>query len=282
LIGRYTQGAILTGHFHEKLEEEHGIRLRYSWVRQALQGVGYIARKKKRGPHRRRRPRKEMPGIMLHSDGSKHAWFQDHRHFDFIVVLDDANTEIYYAQLVEEESTVTWWEPLFLYSEGRRTCGQEPSDAVWKSAQRSGHPDDRGLFATSSGADGAQLRHLAGKAAAGTPGCGDHDGGSGQPVLAGTLHSEVQQQLHSWGRPPLKSGMRRMNATARPLRWLTVATELNGSGFRDPEKFDAEVWKPIGEKGGMPGTRFYDLRHFFASQLIAPLMHHIPVGCGWF
>jgi hypothetical protein len=44
-----------------------------------------------------------MPGIMLHIDGSKHAWFQDERHYDFIVVLDDATSEIYYAQLVEED-----------------------------------------------------------------------------------------------------------------------------------------------------------------------------------
>jgi hypothetical protein len=48
-----------------------------------------------------------MPGIMLHIDGSKHRWFQDDRYYDFIVILDDATGEIYYAQLVEEESTVT-------------------------------------------------------------------------------------------------------------------------------------------------------------------------------
>ena len=40
-------------------------------------------------------------------------------------------------------------------------------------------------------------------------------------------------------------------------------------GFIDPDKFDLEVWKPIAEKAGMAGTRFHDLRHFFASQLIA-------------
>lgn len=43
----------------------------------------------------------------------------------------------------------------------------------------------------------------------------------------------------------------------------------NCSGFIDPDMFDAEVWKPIAKKAGMPGTRFHDLRHFFASQLIA-------------
>ena len=94
-------------HFHEKLREEHGIRLSYSWVKQALQGAGLVARKKKRGPHRRRRPRRPLPGMLLHIDGSKHRWFQDDRYYDLIVILDDATSEIYYAQLVEEESTRT-------------------------------------------------------------------------------------------------------------------------------------------------------------------------------
>lgn len=94
-------------HFHEKLGEEHQIRLSYSWVKQALQGAGLVARHKKRGPHRRRRPRRPMPGMLLHIDGSKHRWFQDDRYYDLIVILDDATSEIYYAQLVEEESTLT-------------------------------------------------------------------------------------------------------------------------------------------------------------------------------
>jgi transposase len=94
-------------HFHEKLSEEHGIRLGYTWVKRALQGAGLVAGKKKRTAHRKRRPRKEMPGIMLHIDGSKHAWFQDDRYYDLIVILDDATSQIYYAQLVEEESTLT-------------------------------------------------------------------------------------------------------------------------------------------------------------------------------
>lgn len=94
-------------HFHEKLAEEHSIQLSYTWVKQALQGAGLVARHKKRSPHRRRRPRRPLPGMLLHIDGSKHRWFQDDRYYDFIVVLDDATSEIYYAQLVEEESTAT-------------------------------------------------------------------------------------------------------------------------------------------------------------------------------
>src|SRR5450755_3997893 len=94
-------------HFHEKLAEEHGIHLSYTWVKQALQGAGLVARGRKRGAHRKRRPRRPVPGMLLHIDGSQHQWFQDERWYDLIVILDDATSEIYYAQLVEEESTAT-------------------------------------------------------------------------------------------------------------------------------------------------------------------------------
>jgi len=94
-------------HFHEKLREEHGIDLSYTWVQKALQGAGLVARGRKRGKHRRRRERRPLPGMLLHIDGSKHRWFGDERWYDLIVILDDATSEIYYAQLVEEESTRT-------------------------------------------------------------------------------------------------------------------------------------------------------------------------------
>jgi transposase len=94
-------------HFHEKLQEEHGIELSYSWVQQALQGAGLVKKRSRRGPHRRRRERRPLPGMLLHIDGSKHRWFQDERWYDLLVILDDATSEIYYAQLVAEESTRT-------------------------------------------------------------------------------------------------------------------------------------------------------------------------------
>jgi transposase len=94
-------------HFHEKLGEDHQIRLSYTWVKQALQGAGLVQRGRKRGVHRKRRERRPLPGMLLHIDGSRHRWFQDERWYDLIVILDDATSEIYYAQLVEEESTTT-------------------------------------------------------------------------------------------------------------------------------------------------------------------------------
>jgi transposase len=106
-------------HFHEKLRERHGIELSYTWVKQALQGAGLVARARKRGVHRRRRERRPVPGMLLHIDGSHHQWFQDERWYDLIVMLDDATSEIYYAQLVEEESTATVMAAVREVIEGR-------------------------------------------------------------------------------------------------------------------------------------------------------------------
>jgi transposase len=94
-------------HFHEKLRSEHGIGWSYTWVKRALQGAGLVKRGRKRGVHRQRRERRPLPGMLLHIDGSHHRWFGDERWYDLLVILDDATSEIYYAQLVEEESTAT-------------------------------------------------------------------------------------------------------------------------------------------------------------------------------
>jgi len=94
-------------HFHEKLRSEHGIVLSYTWVKRALQASGLVAKKRDRRIHRRKRPRRPLPGMLLHIDGSHHQWFQDDRWYDLLVILDDATNEVYYAQLVEDESTRT-------------------------------------------------------------------------------------------------------------------------------------------------------------------------------
>jgi transposase InsO family protein len=76
-------------------------------VKGVLQGAGLIARGRKRGVHRQKRERRPLPGMLLHIDGNEHRWFGDDRWYDLLVILDDATSEIYYAQLVEEESTLS-------------------------------------------------------------------------------------------------------------------------------------------------------------------------------
>ncbi len=79
----------------------------YTWVKGLLQGAGLVAKDSVRKKHRRKRERKPLKGMMLHIDGSHHQWFGDERWHDLIVILDDATGEIYYAALVDAESTST-------------------------------------------------------------------------------------------------------------------------------------------------------------------------------
>jgi transposase len=101
-------------HFHEKLREEHGIGLSYTWVKTALQTAGLVPKKRKRGPHRKQRPRRPMVGMMLHMDGSTHRWLpgRDGEKQDLLVVMDDADNAIYDMFLVEEEGTIPVMESL--------------------------------------------------------------------------------------------------------------------------------------------------------------------------
>jgi transposase len=94
-------------HFHEKLVERHDIRWSYTWVKNVLQGAGLVKRTRTRQRHRKRRPRRPLAGMLLHIDGSHHQWFCDGRWYDLLVILDDATSEIYYAQLVDDEDTRT-------------------------------------------------------------------------------------------------------------------------------------------------------------------------------
>ena len=123
-------------HFCEKLREEHHIRLSYTWVKTALQGAGMVKKGRRRGVHRRRRLRRPLPGMLLHLDGSRHRWFQDDRWYDLLVVLDDATSEVYYAQLVEEESTRTVLAALREVIEGKEFSARSTAIAPAISSKR--------------------------------------------------------------------------------------------------------------------------------------------------
>ena len=88
-------------HFHEKLVADHGFKRSYNWLRLSLQAHG-----RRRGAHRRKRPRRALPGMMLHQDGSSHEWVPG-RWWDLIVTMDDATSDIYSAFFVAEESTMS-------------------------------------------------------------------------------------------------------------------------------------------------------------------------------
>jgi hypothetical protein len=52
-------------HFHEQLQKQPGFSWGYTWAKTQLQTAGLVERAKKRGVHRRKRPRKPLVGMML-------------------------------------------------------------------------------------------------------------------------------------------------------------------------------------------------------------------------
>lgn len=98
-------------HFHERWCAEHGGTRSYTWTKQTLQTRGQVTRAPRRGAHRKKRPRKPLPGMMLHQDGSTHEWVPGCQ-WDLIVTMEDATSELYSAFFVEEEGTMSSFQGL--------------------------------------------------------------------------------------------------------------------------------------------------------------------------
>jgi transposase len=98
-------------HFHERWQAAHGGTRSYTWMKNRLQATGQVARAPRRGAHRKKRPRKPLPGMMLHQDGSRHEWVPGCQ-WDLIVTMDDATSELYSAFFVEEEGTMSSFQGL--------------------------------------------------------------------------------------------------------------------------------------------------------------------------
>jgi transposase len=108
--GRYS--GFTAKHFHEHLVRDHQFAWGYTWTKTFLHSRGLLERAPRRGAHRRKRPRRPLPGMMLHQDGSRHAWLGGQPALDLIVTLDDASNEVLSAFLVEEEGTASTFRAL--------------------------------------------------------------------------------------------------------------------------------------------------------------------------
>jgi len=69
---RYTGWTVK--HLHERWHTEHGGTRSYTWTTKTLQAAGQVTRAPRRGAHRKKRPRKPLPGMRLHQIGSTHEW----------------------------------------------------------------------------------------------------------------------------------------------------------------------------------------------------------------
>jgi transposase len=111
-LKREVYGDYSMQHFHEVVTEKHGLRLSYTLLRNVLQEAGLVDKAPGRGRYRRKRERRPMTGMLVHLDGSTHAWLPGLPMQDLIVALDDADGRILYARFVAQEGTASTFEAL--------------------------------------------------------------------------------------------------------------------------------------------------------------------------
>jgi transposase len=142
---RYTGWTVK--HFHERWQEEHGGTRSYTWTKNRLQATGQVARAPRRGAHRKKRPRKPLPGMMLHQDGSTHEWVPGCQ-WDLIVTMDDATSDLYSAFFVEEEGTMSSFQGLRDVIEANGLFSSLYTDRgshYWYTEETGGKVDNTGL-----------------------------------------------------------------------------------------------------------------------------------------
>ncbi len=150
--------------------------------------------------------------MLLHIDGSRHRWLQDERWYELLAILDDATSEIYDAQLVEEESTRTVLallsqgvggragirevverkgvfcamyparrdQPFLCDAQSRGAGGSDSADAGGPGAAGPGNGTDPSLLAAGAGAQRTKLPHVAGATASGAASASDSRTARGQ------------------------------------------------------------------------------------------------------
>ncbi len=95
-------------HFHEQLGKRHNYTLGYTVTKLHLHRAGLVTPARTRSAHRKKRPRRPMPGMLLHQDASRHVWLPgEGRQHDLVVTLEDATSALYSAFLVDEEGTAS-------------------------------------------------------------------------------------------------------------------------------------------------------------------------------
>ena len=133
-------------HYFAWYRREGGQRS-YTWIKSCLQQAGLVKRAKKRGAHRKRRERSALPGLMVHQDGSTHEWVQGQR-WDLIVTMDDATSEHYAMQFVEQEGTASSLQGVRAVIEARGLFSSFYSDRgshYWHTPEAGGKVDRKNL-----------------------------------------------------------------------------------------------------------------------------------------
>ena len=88
----------------ECLAKEDSLVVSVTTLRRWLSQAGLWERRRKRQPHRSRRPRRERLGELVQMDGSHHDWFEGRRGWAVLMVMIDDATGTVTAMFYENES----------------------------------------------------------------------------------------------------------------------------------------------------------------------------------
>ena len=213
-------------HFHEKLVAEHGCERSYNWVRLTLQARGRMRPAPRRGAHRRKRPRRALPGMMVHQDGSRHEWVPG-RWWDLIVTMDDATSEIYSAFFVAEEGTMSSFRALCeVIGERGRFCSlyADRASHYWHTPDAGGTVDKDNPTQV-----GRALHHLGIEL---IPAYSPEARGRSERMFA-TLHKRLPQELRLAGISDMAEANRFLKEVYLPQHnaRFQVTPEAQGSAF---------------------------------------------------
>ena len=92
-------------HFYKHYQRSEAPHKRsYNWVRLKLQEHNLLSKSARGGPHRLRRERAQMAGMLLHQDASTHEWVPGQK-WDLVATLEDATSQITSLFFVREEGS---------------------------------------------------------------------------------------------------------------------------------------------------------------------------------
>ena len=226
-------------HFHEHLVADHGFRWGYTWTKTFLHARHLLEPAPRRGAHRKKRPRRPASGMLLHQDGSRHAWLPGREEqLDLVVTMDDATSEIYSAFLVEEEGTMSSFQGLgeVIAQHGLFCALYTDRGSHYFHTPKAGGPVDRSQLTQVGRALGElNIEHIA----AYSP-----EARGRSERMFGTLQDRLPKELHLAGIDTLEAANRFMREVylARHNARFAVKPELAQSMFIcDPGRSLADV-----------------------------------------
>lgn len=133
-------------HFcQEKLLEYHGLKMGAETVRKLMMSTGIWIQRSERPKHRKWRQRRESVGMLVQVDGSHHDWFEGRApRCVLMAYIDDAGSEMKYAEFVDSEDTVNVMRTTKAYIEsyGRPLALYVDKDSIYRTNRQASIEED--------------------------------------------------------------------------------------------------------------------------------------------